>query len=146
MTCCRQLKKADYKLSIKPLYLIWQNRFCNLMNNSWKCFSNMEMTATYTLRVVDQLPPCGCLTTCWCVSSSHQAAYSPFSAGRGWALSTGGNSLATGYNLAPTQIQSLKINSSREELRIPVDPGIVWLLGKIREHNGAEHSTVCTTW
>lgn len=54
-----------------------------------------------------------------------------------------GNSLATGYNLAPTQIQSLKINSSREELRIPVDPGIVLLLGK--EQKGAEHSTVCTT-
>lgn len=35
-----------------------------------------------------------------------------------------GNSLATGYSLAPTQIQSLKINSSREELRIPVDSGI----------------------
>lgn len=45
-----------------------------------------------------------------------------------------GNSLATGYNLAPTQIQkNLKIHSSMEELRIPVDPGIVLLLGKITE-------------
>lgn len=56
-----------------------------------------------------------------------------------------GNSLATGYNLAPTQIQSLKIISSREELRIPVDSGIVLLLGRIRDQKGAEHSRVCRT-
>lgn len=51
-----------------------------------------------------------------------------------------GNSLATGYNLAPTQIQSLEINLSRAELRIPVDPQIVLFLGQIRQQKGAERS------